>query len=114
MHRVRLSAPYYRDFGWQPFVLAVDPDAHGGLREPELLATVPDDVPVTRCGAVPATDRTDRVGVGDVGLRALPQLYAAGAALIRRRGIDLVYFSTTVFPCWSWGGCGKRGSARRT
>ncbi len=97
MHRVRMSLPFYRDFGWQPFVLAVDPDAHGGLREPELLATVPDDVEVTRCGAVPAA-LTRLAGINAVGLRALPHLYAAGASLIRRHAIDLVYFSTTAFP----------------
>jgi hypothetical protein len=97
LHRVRTSLPFYPEFGWQPFVLAVDAVAHGGLQEPELLATVPKDILVTRCGAIPATV-TRAVGVGAVGLRALPQLYAAGAALIRQHHIDLVYFSTTMFP----------------
>lgn len=97
LHRVRTSLPFYREFGWQPFVLSVDPAAHGGLQEPELLATVPHDIPVTRCGAIPATV-TGVLGVRAIGLRALPQLYAAGAALIRQHAIDLVYFSTTMFP----------------
>ena len=32
LHRVRTSLPFYREFGWQPFVLAVGADAHGGCR----------------------------------------------------------------------------------
>jgi hypothetical protein len=102
MHRVRTSLAFYRDFGWQPHVLAVSPDAHGGLQEPELSATVPDDVQVTRCGAVPR-GLTRAIGITNAGLRALGQMYYAGAALIEDQRIDLVYFSTTMFPVLTLG-----------
>lgn len=95
-HRVRTSLPFYRDSGWEPYVLAVHPDSHGGLIEPSLLETVPADVDVTRTRAMPSV-ATRLVGVGNVALRAWPHLYRAGARLIRRRKIDLVYFSTTMF-----------------
>jgi hypothetical protein len=40
---------------------------------------------------------TRLVGVGNIALRALPALTRAGADIIRAEGIDLVYFSTTMF-----------------
>ena len=103
LHRVRTSLPHYRDFGWQPYVLAVEPEAHGGLLEPELLATVPRDVPIVRCGAVPVR-LTRAVGITAVGLRALGHLHAAGARLIRQHAIDLVKATggTVPSPFESW------------
>ena len=102
LHRVRMSLPYYREFGWDPIVLAVRPDAHGGLVEPELEKSVTGDVTVVRTGAMNATV-TGAVGVRAVGLRALGHLYRAGADLIRRHDIDLVFFSTTQFPVLTLG-----------
>ena len=96
LHRVRASLPHFAEFGWSPYVLAIRPEDHGGLTEPELRATVP-DVPVTRTRALPA-GLTRLLGIGNPGLRALGHLYAAGAGLIKRESIDLVYFSTTMFP----------------
>jgi hypothetical protein len=46
--RVRMSLPYLGEFGWEAHVLAVDPRYVEGFRDPGLLQTVPDDVPVTR------------------------------------------------------------------
>ena len=66
LHRVRMSLPYYREFGWDPIVLAVRPDAHGGLVEPELEKSVTGDVTVVRTGAMTATV-TRAVGVRAVG-----------------------------------------------
>ena len=97
LHRVRTSLPYFRDFGWDPIVLALAPESHGGLIEPELVRTIPPHVAVYRTGALPR--RLMRLaGIGDAGLRGLGHLYARGAEVIRRESIDLVYFSTTMFP----------------
>ena len=102
LHRVRTSLPYFREFGWEPIVLALTPESHGGLVEPELLHTVPSHVAVYRTAALPR--RVMRcAGIGDAGLRGLGHLYARGANLIRREGIDLVYFSTTMFPVMALG-----------
>jgi hypothetical protein len=97
LHRVRTSLPHFRDFGWDPIVLALAPEDHGGLVEPELVRTIPSHVAVYRTGALPR--RLMRLaGIGDAGLRGLGHLYARGAEVIRRESIDLVYFSTTMFP----------------
>ena len=95
MHRVRMSLPYLREFGWDPYVLAVAP-APDQETEPLLAETLPPDVPIERVGAVtPAI--SSRLGIGNIALRALPFLYRAGSRLIAQHGIDLVYFSTTMF-----------------
>jgi hypothetical protein len=102
MHRARTSLPYFQEFGWRPYVLAVDPDVQQGVVEPRLLNTVPPEIPVTRTGALPLAV-LKRIGVRSVALRAFAHLYRAGARLIRREGIDLVYISTTMFPAMALG-----------
>jgi hypothetical protein len=102
MHRVRMSLPYYREFGWSPIVLAVRPADQEYPVDPALLASVPDDVPVVRTRAIPlAWGR--RVGVGNVAIRAFGHLAVAGGRLIRATRPDLVYFSTTMFAALALG-----------
>jgi hypothetical protein len=107
MHRVRISLPHLRDFGWDPVVLAVDPASVEGIQDPLLAASVPADVPVSRVRAL-STSWTRRLGIGNLGLRALPRLAGAGATLIRQHRIDCVYFSTTMFPAMTLGRYWKR------
>ena len=99
-HRVRQSLPYYRDAGWEPTVLAVDPAEVAAPQDPILLETVPADVRVVRAGAIPRA-WTARLGVGSLEARAIVPLARAGARLLRDahlRGepFDLVFFSTTA------------------
>lgn len=96
LHRVRATVPYFREFGWDPVVLAVRPDYVEGVREPLLEETFPSDVPVLRTAAL-RTRWTRKVGLGNLGIRAFPFLYGAGRKLIQQRNVDLAYFSTTVF-----------------
>ena len=94
-HRVRQSLPYYREAGWEPTVLAVDPAEVSAPQDALLLRTIPDDVEVVRTGALPRR-WTQRVGVGSLEARALVPLARAGARLLRARPFDLVFFSTTA------------------
>src|SRR5215831_9354489 len=96
MHRIRVSLPYFQEFGWNPLVLAVDPGRVGRLVEPALSETVPAGVPVTRVGALPS-NVTRKLGIRDVGLRSFGHLLRAGIQMIRDERPDLLYFSTTVF-----------------
>ena len=105
--RVRMSLPYLHENGWEAHVLAVLPRFVEGFRDPDLLQTVPADVPVTRVGAVPP-GLTRWLGSGGLALRAFVPLGRAGSRLLRRGGFDLVYFSTTVFPVMSFGPRWKR------
>jgi hypothetical protein len=96
MHRVRLSLPFYRQFGWEPSVLAVDAARVEGTQEPKLLDTIPGDVPIHRVTALPAR-WTRKLGFSALGLRAFPFLFREGARMIRQLRPDLVFFSTTMF-----------------
>lgn len=102
MQRARMSLPYFREFGWEPSVLAVAGRHVEGVVEPALVDTLPSDVDVTRVDAW-STSWTRRVGVGNLALRAFTHLARAGWRLIRTRQIDCVYFSTTMFPSMALG-----------
>lgn len=95
-HRVRMSLPFYRDNGWEAEVLCVRPEHRPDWRDDSLLDTLPRDVPIHRCGALPLS-WTRWLGVGTLGWRCLPFLALAGTRLLRNRKFDLVYFSTTHF-----------------
>ncbi len=96
MQRGRMSLPYYRDYGWEPVVLAVGPRWQEVVLEPELSATVPADVRVEYTAAVPPR-LSHALGIGNLGLRGWPFLWRRGARLLRREKFDLVFFSTTQF-----------------
>jgi hypothetical protein len=95
-HRVRLSLPYYRAFGWEPTVLCVDPAFSEAPQDSQLLASLPGDLAVCRVPAWPL-HRCRRLGFGQLSYRSLLPLYRAGCELLRRRRCDVVFFSTTVF-----------------
>src|SRR6476620_2061415 len=76
MQRVRMSLPFFRESGWEPMVLAVEPGGTESL-DPLLSATLPADVPIERVPSLPP-GLTRPLGVGNVALRSLPWLYRAG------------------------------------
>jgi hypothetical protein len=94
--RVRMSLPYFREFGWEPTVLCVTPETSDGVMDPVLARTVPADIPVQR---VPAwnEERCRRWKFGHLNYRALRPLHRAGSQLLRKQTYDLIYFSTTMF-----------------
>lgn len=96
MQRTRMSLPYYRAGGWEPVVLTLVDEYQDGVREPELMATIPADVRVIRIPAIPV--RAARWwGLGNTGLRMLPSLLWHGSKLLRAEKFDLVFFSNTQF-----------------
>lgn len=105
--RVRMSLPHYREFGWEPIVLTVAPRHIAGTREEALLATVPADVKVLTCGALPRR-LAGVFGLGNLGLRAWVPLLLAGHRAIRREQIDAVFFSTTQFATFALGRIWRR------
>lgn len=96
MHRVRLSLPYFEEFGWNPIVLSVGLEEQRLPVDPALSLSIPSTVRIVRTGALPLA-WTHPLGIGNVALRAFGHLYRAGARLIREQSIDLVYISTTMF-----------------
>lgn len=102
LQRVRMSLPYYRQFGWEPVVLAVHPDDVAGTREPELEQTYPADIRIVRCRALPLR-WTRWLGLGNLGLRAWWALRREGNALLHAEHFDLVFFATTQFITFTLG-----------
>ena len=97
-HRVRVIAPHLSQFGWQPTVLAVDPQPADGALDEELAASVPADLDVVRCRAW-SSAWTRAVGVGDLGLRTLGPMWRQARSLMRDRRIDAVYVTTyPIYP----------------
>ncbi|ATC65699.1 hypothetical protein CMV30_18060 [Nibricoccus aquaticus] len=102
LQRVRMSLPYYRENGWEPIVLTIDPACQDGSREDALRATIPADIRIHRCGAF-SLAWSRRLGLGNLGLRAWFHLLFAGARLIRREKIDVVFLSNTQFVTFTLG-----------
>lgn len=96
MQRVRMSLPYYQAGGWEPVILTLQDEYQDGVREPELLATLPPAVRIIRIPAVPMS-LARWIGLGNTGLRVLPYLLWHGSRLLRAEKFDLVFFSTTQF-----------------
>jgi glycosyltransferase involved in cell wall biosynthesis len=118
-HRIRISLPYFEEFGWKATVLAVNTQfIEGAVLDPLLEKTIPGDVDIIRVGAISAA-LTRMVGLGNFALRALPNLWRTGNRLLSGgdRGqrprlqsgkLELVYFSTTQFPATILGPIWKR------
>jgi hypothetical protein len=96
-HRVRLLAPHLAAHGWEPTVLTVAADGAEGRPDPELAALVPPSLRVVRAPVL-AVRRTRRLGVGDLGLRALPGLFRTASRLLGGERFDLVFL--TVYPTY--------------
>lgn len=100
--RVRMSLPYFREFGWEPHILTVQPDCIEGVRDPLLEQTVPSHIPVHRTRALPVK-HTKRIGMSSLSLRCFPYLLRAGDRILAKEKFDLAYFSTTVFTAMALG-----------
>ncbi|MEP0885045.1 hypothetical protein NDI49_26185 [Trichocoleus sp. ST-U3] len=100
--RVRMSLPYFEEFGWKPHILTVRPECVEGVRDPLLEQTVPSNIPVSRTGAL-SVKHTKRIGMSSLSLRCFPYLLRAGDHILAKEKFDLVYFSTTVFTSMALG-----------
>jgi hypothetical protein len=96
-HRVRLLAPHLTAYGWEPTVVTVDPRDYESRLDHDLSQLVPESVRVIRCRAWSAR-WTRRCGIGDLGLRALPGLYATCARLLRTERFAVLFI--TIYPTY--------------
>ena len=96
-HRVRLLAPHLPAYGWTPTVLTVAEQDYESRLDPELAALVPPSLKIVRSRALaPAVTR--RIGIGDLGLRALPGLYRAARRLFDAHRFDAAFI--TIYPTY--------------
>ncbi|RYG41921.1 MAG: hypothetical protein EOO01_24105, partial [Chitinophagaceae bacterium] len=97
MQRIRMSLPYFHEFGWRPEILTVDLRYTDMAVDPLLNESVPADVPVHYVKAL-SKKLTSKLGLGSLAIRSLPYLRRKGNQLLKEKQFDLVYFSTTQFP----------------
>ena len=97
VHRVRQSVRYFKEFGWEPFVLTVDTSYLEENEDKMLALTVPDSIRVQRLSIIHYR-YTRPFGFGDLAYRSFRAFQKWGKKNLKKGGFDLVYFSTTVFP----------------
>jgi hypothetical protein len=103
MQRVRMALPYLRSFGWEPTVLAIAPEfIEGGVNEPKLTETYPEDIRVIRVKGIPPRF-TRWAGFGNLWLRCGGALTRAGEKLLDQERFDLAFISTTQFGAFQLG-----------
>lgn len=107
MQRVRMSIPYFKQFGWEAEVVMVDPQYADVAKDVLLTETVPEDI---RIHHVKALNKkiTSKAGLGSIALRSLYYYRKKVNRLLAKGKFDLVYFSTTQFPVCILGAYWKR------
>lgn len=96
--RIRQALPHLEQWGWEAQILTVDPQHIEHAQDHSLSPTLPPALPIHRVGALPQ-GWTRPLGLGNLGWRSLPFLAAKGDRLLAQQQFDLIFFSTTVFPC---------------
>jgi len=96
-HRVRLLAPHLSAYGWEPTVVAVDPLDYESRLDQGLADLVPPSLRIVRSRAWPVKV-TRRLGIGDLGLRAMRGLYRTCSELLERERFDVLFI--TIYPSY--------------
>lgn len=96
MQRVRQSLPYFKEMGWEPTVVAVEPSRIEMAQDEILLKTIPEGSDIQHVNAFPSSI-TRKFGLGNLGLRSLWYYLKWGKKNLKKNSYDLVYFSTTMF-----------------
>jgi hypothetical protein len=97
MQRVRMSLPYFKEFGWEAEVVTVDIRFSDMNTDPLLNQSIPADIPIHYVNALPKK-WTSKLGLGSIAIRSLPFYMKKVNRLLKRKRFDLIYFSTTQFP----------------
>ncbi len=97
MQRIRMSLPYFKEFGWIPEVVTVHESYADTIKDELLLKSIPPDIPIHRIKAW-SKRWTSKFGLGSLALRSLWFYYWAVSRLLKEKKFDLIYFSTTEFP----------------
>jgi glycosyltransferase involved in cell wall biosynthesis len=97
MQRVRISLPFYKEFGYSPEIVAVDPLFNDHNQDELLNKSLPNKLQIHWIKAFPKK-WTTKVGLGSIALRSLFFYKKAVDSILKSRNIDLIYFSTTQFP----------------
>ncbi|HVS90626.1 MAG TPA: hypothetical protein VHE59_01250 [Mucilaginibacter sp.] len=97
MQRIRMSLPYFGDFGWDAEMVTVDPKYSEMPVDELLVQSLPQGVKIHYIKAF-SKKWTSLLGLGSIALRSLYFYRKKVSRLLKNNHFDLVYFSTTQFP----------------
>lgn len=107
MQRIRMSLPYFPEFGWTATIVKVDEQFGEGVKDVKLLKTIPTETIIHHVGAFPKK-WTSKLGLGSLALRSMWFYRQKVNSLLKKEHFDLVYFTTTMFPLCILGAYWKR------
>lgn len=107
MQRARMSLSYFREFDWEPEVIAVETSYTDYSVDNLLLESIPTDVKINHLKAF-SKQLTNKFGLGSLALRSLWFYRQKVNSLLMTDKYDLIYFSTTQFPLCVLGAYWKR------
>ncbi len=96
MQRIRMSLPYFKEFGWEPEVVTVALKYTDMVQDGLLAQSLPPGIKIHYVKALPKRV-TAKFGLGSIALRSLLFYKRKVSALLKTGGFNLVYFSTTQF-----------------
>jgi hypothetical protein len=107
MQRVRMSLPYFKEFGWEAEIVGVDEKYSEMVADDLLFRSVPKNTIVHKVKAF-SKNWTSKLGLGSIALRSLWFYRRQVNRLLTNKKFDLIYFSTTQFPVCILGAYWKR------
>jgi hypothetical protein len=96
VHRPRLFAQHFPEFGWNPIILTVHEDYYEESLDWNLHKLLPAELRIEK---VKAFKITKPRFIGDIGLRAFFQLYRHAKQLLQSENIDFLYIPIPSFYC---------------
>lgn len=97
MQRIRMSLPFFKDFGWDAEVVTVHAKHSDANKDELLLQSLPKEIVIHTVNAL-SKKYTSRLGLGSLALRSLWFYKQKVNQLLKNKKYDLIYFSTTQFP----------------
>ncbi len=107
MQRVRMSLPYFLQFGWEAEIVCVDIQYVDIVQDPLLLESFPKTIKIHSVKAL-SKKNTSKLGLGSIALRSLWYYYTSVKKILNVNNFDLIYFSTTQFPVCVLGAIWKK------
>ncbi|MDB4919646.1 glycosyltransferase [Mucilaginibacter sp.] len=97
MQRIRMSLPYFKQFGWDVAVVAIDEKYSDVVQDELLMQSIPADIKIYKVKAL-SRALTSKIGLGSLALRSLWYYRKKVNEILKKEKYDLIYFSTTQFP----------------
>ena len=88
--RIKGFVSHLLEFGWEPTVLSVDPHYYDWPIDRETERLLPENLRIIRTTALPDAPLR-KIGIGDIALRALWQLWRRAVTLCREERFDLAF-----------------------